>query len=61
MSDHGLSRSELISIFVRAGILGVVSYFAVKWMVNTLDPTRKQKREAQQRVLTHFTYHSFHN
>jgi SpoVK/Ycf46/Vps4 family AAA+-type ATPase len=50
MSDHGLSRAELISIFVRAGILGVVSYFAVKWMVNALDPTRKQKREAQQRA-----------
>ncbi|CAG2122712.1 unnamed protein product, partial [Medioppia subpectinata] len=50
MSDNGLNRAELISVFIRAGILGICSYFAVKWMVNTLDPTRKQKREAQQRA-----------
>lgn len=50
MSDHGITRAEIISIFVRAGVLGVCTYFAVKWMVNAIDPTRKQKREAQQRV-----------
>ncbi|XP_054161478.1 outer mitochondrial transmembrane helix translocase-like [Oppia nitens] len=50
MSDNSITRAELISIFIRAGILGICSYFAVKWMVNTLDPTRKQKREAQLRA-----------
>lgn len=50
MSDHGISRPELITIFVKATLIGVISYFGLKWTIEAIDPTRKQKKEAQERV-----------
>lgn len=50
MSDVGLSRPELIQALVKVTILGAVSYFALKWTIEALDPTRKQKKEAQDKV-----------
>lgn len=50
MSDAGISRPELITIFVKASVVGIFSYLAFKWTIEALDPTRKQKKEAQEKV-----------
>jgi len=45
-----LSRSEVIGLVFRFTLFGALTYFGVKWMVNTLDPTRKQKVESKKRA-----------
>lgn len=47
---HPLTRNDVIGILLRLTLLGAVTYFGVKWMVHTIDPTRKQKIEAQKRA-----------
>lgn len=45
-----LSRNEMIGLVFRLTLFGALTYFGIKWMVNAIDPTRKQKIEAQKRV-----------
>ncbi|XP_052334221.1 outer mitochondrial transmembrane helix translocase isoform X3 [Oncorhynchus keta] len=42
-----LGRNEVIGLLFRLTIFGAVTYFTIKWMVDAIDPTRKQKMEAQ--------------
>ena len=51
MSDAGISRPELLAVVLKASVVGVISYLAFKWTIEALDPTRKQKKEAQEKVL----------
>lgn len=50
MSGVRIDRPELIAIIVKASVVGVFSYLAFKWTIEALDPTRKQKKEAQEKV-----------
>ena len=48
------NRNELLVRLLSTG-LGLAasfafSYFAIKWLVNAMDPTQHQKKEAQKRV-----------
>lgn len=45
-----ISRSEIISLVVRLTLLSAATYFSVKWMLNQLDPTNKQKKTAKIKV-----------
>ncbi len=45
-----LGRNEVIGLLFRLTIFGAVTYFTIKWMVDAIDPTRKQKLEAQKQV-----------
>ncbi|XP_058650145.1 outer mitochondrial transmembrane helix translocase-like [Onychostoma macrolepis] len=45
-----LNRNEVISLIIRLTAFGAVTYFTIKWMVNAIDPTRKQKAEAQKQA-----------
>ncbi len=45
-----LTRGELFGILIRLTLIGVTSYFGIRWIVNAMDPTRKQKQEAKQQV-----------
>ncbi|XP_076318256.1 no mitochondrial derivative isoform X2 [Tachypleus tridentatus] len=45
-----LTRNEIIGLVFRLTLFGALTYFGVKWMVNAIDPTRKQKVEAQKRA-----------
>lgn len=47
-----LGRNEVIGLLFRLTIFGAVTYFTIKWMVDAIDPTRKQKVEAQKQVST---------
>lgn len=47
-----LGRNEVIGLLFRLTIFGAVTYFTIKWMVDAIDPTRKQKVEAQKQVMS---------
>lgn len=47
-------RNEVISLVFRLTLFGALTYFGVKWMVKAMDPTRKQKVDAQKRVCNYF-------
>ncbi|KTF85448.1 hypothetical protein cypCar_00000955 [Cyprinus carpio] len=48
-----LGRNEVIGLLFRLTIFGAVTYFTIKWMVDAIDPTRKQKVEAQKQITWH--------
>ncbi|XP_043912241.1 outer mitochondrial transmembrane helix translocase isoform X2 [Protopterus annectens] len=45
-----LGRNEVIGLLFRLTIFGAVTYYTIKWMVDAIDPTRKQKIEAQKQA-----------
>lgn len=45
-----LSRNEVLGLLFRLTLFGAATYFTIRWMVDALDPTRKQKVEAQKQV-----------
>ncbi|XP_062859903.1 outer mitochondrial transmembrane helix translocase isoform X2 [Trichomycterus rosablanca] len=45
-----LGRSEVIGLLFRLTLFGAVTYVTIKWMVDAIDPTRKQKMEAQKQA-----------
>uniref|UniRef100_A0A674PNT2 Outer mitochondrial transmembrane helix translocase n=1 Tax=Takifugu rubripes TaxID=31033 RepID=A0A674PNT2_TAKRU len=45
-----IGRNEVIGLLFRLTIFGAVTYFTIKWMVDAIDPTRKQKVEAQKQA-----------
>ncbi|CAB1311896.1 unnamed protein product, partial [Coregonus sp. 'balchen'] len=45
-----LGRNEVLGLLFRLTIFGAVTYFTIKWMVDAIDPTRKQKMEAQKQA-----------
>lgn len=49
VSAH-ITRNEVISLVFRLTLFGALTYFGVRWMVKAIDPTRKQKVEAQKRA-----------
>lgn len=50
MGDTTITRGEFITIVLKMSFLSVASYFSVKWMLNQMDPTRKQKNSAKVKV-----------
>ncbi|XP_077482632.1 outer mitochondrial transmembrane helix translocase isoform X2 [Stigmatopora argus] len=47
---RSLGRNEVLGLLFRLTVFGAVTYFTVKWMVDAVDPTRKQKVEAQKQA-----------
>lgn len=50
MAETGLSRGEITGLITRITFLGIISYFGIKWAVDALDPTRRQKKLAQEKA-----------
>ncbi|XP_066994324.2 outer mitochondrial transmembrane helix translocase [Anabrus simplex] len=48
--SHTFSRTEILSLIVRLSLFTAVTYFSVKWMINQLDPTNKQKKKARKKA-----------
>jgi ATPase family AAA domain-containing protein 1 len=42
-----LSRAEFLGIFFRVTIASVVTFYSLKWMMNQIDPTNKNKKKAK--------------
>lgn len=45
-----ISRAELVSTLAKLIFMGALSYYTLKRMLDVLDPTKKQKKEAQRRA-----------
>ena len=50
MSDEVITRAEILSLVVRVAALSAISYYTVKWLMDAMDPTRKQKLRAQEKA-----------
>uniref|UniRef100_A0A8C6LBD4 Outer mitochondrial transmembrane helix translocase n=2 Tax=Nothobranchius TaxID=28779 RepID=A0A8C6LBD4_NOTFU len=45
-----LSRNEVLGMLVRLTIFGAATYYSIKWVVEAMDPTAKQKSQAKKRA-----------
>ncbi|XP_029019323.1 outer mitochondrial transmembrane helix translocase [Betta splendens] len=45
-----LSRNEVLGMLVRLTIFGAATYYSIKWVVEAMDPTSKQKSQAKKRA-----------
>uniref|UniRef100_A0A7N6AXW8 Outer mitochondrial transmembrane helix translocase n=1 Tax=Anabas testudineus TaxID=64144 RepID=A0A7N6AXW8_ANATE len=45
-----LSRNEVVGMLVRLTIFGAATYYSIKWVVEAMDPTSKQKNQAKKRA-----------
>ncbi|XP_028271045.1 outer mitochondrial transmembrane helix translocase [Parambassis ranga] len=45
-----LSRNEVLGMLVRLTIFGAATYYSIKWVVDAMDPTAKQKNQAKKRA-----------
>lgn len=51
-----LTRNEVVGMLLRLTIFGAATYYSIKWVVEAMDPTTKQKSQAKKRV--HGTKHA---
>ncbi|KAH8287843.1 hypothetical protein KR018_002278 [Drosophila ironensis] len=52
MDNFGLggvdfSRGQMFQVLIRLSVASLVTYYSVKWMMNQLDPTSKNKKKAK--------------
>nr|XP_033946830.1 ATPase family AAA domain-containing protein 1-A isoform X2 [Pseudochaenichthys georgianus] len=45
-----LSRNEVLGMILRLTIFGAVTYYGIKWAMDAMDPTSKQKSQAKKRA-----------
>ncbi|KAM6944634.1 outer mitochondrial transmembrane helix translocase [Lycodopsis pacificus] len=45
-----LSRNEVVGMLLRLTIFGAVTYYSMKWVLDAMDPTSKQKSQAKKRA-----------
>ncbi|CAB1322126.1 unnamed protein product [Coregonus sp. 'balchen'] len=45
-----LSRNEVVGMIVRLTIFGAATYYGIKWVVEAMDPTHKQKIQSKKRA-----------
>jgi SpoVK/Ycf46/Vps4 family AAA+-type ATPase len=50
MAEQVISKREILSLIARVAALSAFSYLTMKWLVDALDPTRKQQLQAKERA-----------
>ncbi|XP_058984100.1 outer mitochondrial transmembrane helix translocase [Musca domestica] len=45
-----VSRNDFFQMLIRVSIASVITYYSVKWMMNQIDPTSKNKKKAKLRA-----------
>lgn len=50
MSDEVISKREIFGLIARVAALSAFSYFTLKWLIDAVDPTRKQQLQAQEKA-----------
>jgi len=45
-----LTRREVVGMLLRLTIFGAATYYSIKWVVEAMDPTYKQKNLAKKKV-----------
>ncbi|KAH8389155.1 hypothetical protein KR200_009263 [Drosophila serrata] len=42
-----LSKGQMFQVLIRLSVASLITYYSVKWMMNQLDPTSKNKKKAK--------------
>jgi len=50
MAEDAITKKEIISIIARVAAISAVSYLTMKWLLDAIDPTRKQQIQAKERA-----------
>ena len=50
MADEALTRREILSLIARVAAFSAMSYFTMKWLMDAIDPTRKQQLLAKEKA-----------
>jgi len=50
MADEALTKREIVFILAKMAALSAMSYFTMKWLIDAIDPTRKQQIQAKERA-----------
>ncbi|XP_037339276.2 outer mitochondrial transmembrane helix translocase [Pungitius pungitius] len=45
-----LSRNEVVGMVLRLTVFGAATYYSIKWVLDAMDPTSKQKSQAKKRA-----------
>ncbi|KAF6733647.1 ATPase family AAA domain-containing protein 1-A [Oryzias melastigma] len=45
-----LSRNEVLGMLIRLTVFGAATYYSIKWVVDAMDPTSKQKSQSKKRA-----------
>ncbi|XP_076003695.1 outer mitochondrial transmembrane helix translocase [Genypterus blacodes] len=45
-----LSRNEVVGMLLRLTIFGAATYYSIKWVIDAMDPTSKQKNQAKKKA-----------
>uniref|UniRef100_A0AAQ4S623 Outer mitochondrial transmembrane helix translocase n=1 Tax=Gasterosteus aculeatus aculeatus TaxID=481459 RepID=A0AAQ4S623_GASAC len=45
-----LTRNEVVGMLLRLTIFGAATYYSIKWILDAMDPTSKQKSQAKKRA-----------
>ena len=48
--EDAITKKEIISIIARVAAISAVSYLTMKWLLDAVDPTRKQQIQAKERA-----------
>jgi len=48
--SSNVNKLEVMTVLARLLLVGTFSYFSLKYMIDIMDPTKKQKKEAQKRA-----------
>lgn len=40
-----LSKGQMFQVLIRLSVASLITYYSVKWMMNQLDPTSKNKKK----------------
>ena len=50
MAEDVITKKEILSIIARVAALSAMSYFTMKWLLDAIDPTRRQQIQAKERA-----------
>lgn len=50
MADTTFGRNEIISLVVRLSLVSAVTFLSIKWIMNQVDPTNKNKKKARKKA-----------
>jgi len=42
-----LSKGQMFQVLIRLSVASLITFYSVKWMMNQMDPTSKNKKKAK--------------
>ncbi|KAJ8933825.1 hypothetical protein NQ314_013746 [Rhamnusium bicolor] len=50
MADTAFTKNEVIGLVIRLTLVSAVTFLSIKWIMNQVDPTNKNKKKARKRA-----------